>query len=173
MFDNLEGEYDLHGGLQDGPVPIWLLHEPDENSQCPGLARFVNAHFAMLGLGSGDIRYCRAEPDGTYEAETDIRDSDVREIVPGEGHPDPTTHNHDCTYELLVMIDGDDERNNFEAACLFDGYFYALGVGRDFTTAKEVVKAAFGDNIEWQYATGKEGSYIFHECTEDPWVEKP
>jgi len=154
-----------------GPSPIWLLHDPNESSQCPGLADYVNKHFQMLGLGGGAIRYCHANPDGTYAAASSPVDTQWRTIVPGTGHPDPTTHDDDYIYERLAHVDGNGNANAYEATCLFTGYHYALGVGI-FTNAKDVVKTAF-TSVEWQYRVGTSTPYTFLTCMEDPWVEAP
>lgn len=45
---------------RDGPTPVWRIHDGEE-SQCPGLAMYIAVHFHMLGLGSGEIRYCWAQ----------------------------------------------------------------------------------------------------------------
>lgn len=170
VFDSLGGSFDLSGEMW-GPVPIWLLHDEGEISQCPGLAMFVNVHFQMLGLGSGSYRFCRAKSDGTYEAATSPVGTVWRTIVPGVGHPDPTSHDNDYGSERLQMIDGNGNGNNYEATCFFDGNHYALGVGRGHVTAQQVVNAAFTD-VAWQYRTGT-GPYVFHKCTEDPWAPAP
>lgn len=173
VFDSLSGSFDL-GASKWGPSPIWLLHNPGERSQCPGLAKYVDAHFQILGLGAGAIRFCRAKPDGTYEANASAEgpETEWRTIVPGTGHPSPTTHDDEYPSERLAHIDGDGNANAYEATCLFDGHYYALGVSRDETTAKGVVWDAF-TSVQWQYRTGASDPYTFHECTEDPWVEAP
>ena len=173
VFNNLSGSFDLSGPVW-GPSPIWLLHNSNESSQCPGLARYVNRHFQMLGLTNTEvIRYCHAKPDGTYSAASSPVATQWRMIVPGTGHPDPTTHDNDYIYERLVHIDGDGNPNNYEATCLFNGYHYALGVGvGKFATAEDVVEAAF-TSVDWQYRIGTSSPYTFLTCTEDPWVEAP
>ena len=175
VFSNLSGSFDLSGPMW-GPSPIWLLHDPNKSSQCPGLARYINRHFQMLGLTDTEvIRYCHAKPDGTYAASTSpISQS---RTLPFAGHPDPTTHDDYSTDESLVHWDGSTPpgANNYEATCLFNGYHYALGVGK-FTTAKDVVKAAF-TSISWEYVAldspGPPPTYKWSTCTDVPWVEAP
>jgi len=152
-----------------GPVPIWLLHEPGQKSQCPGLAMYVNAHFQMLGLGAGEIRYCHALLGGGYSDPTTDPGTQWRPITPGTGgHPDPTTHDDEFGQERLVMIDGHGDANVYETTCYFVGQHYALGVGRGYTTAQEVVTVSFS-SVQWQYRTGYEEPYTFHTCTQALW----
>ena len=177
VFDilNLSGSsFDLSGPMW-GPSPIWLLHDPNEKSQCPGLADYVDKHFQMLGLGAGAIRYCHANPDGTYAASSSpISQS---RTLPFAGHSDPTTHDDYNPDEGLIHWDGSTPpgANNYEATCLFNGYHYALGVEK-FTTAKDVVKAAF-TSISWEYVAldspGPPPTYKWSTCTDVPWVEGP
>ena len=140
VFAGLSGDYSLDGELW-GPSPIWLFHDPGQKSQCPGLALYVDKHFQMLGLGAGETQFCRARPDGTFEATSSIPPSYERLIV---GHPDPTSHDDFSTRESLTLWDGSTppQPNAFEATCLFNEKHYALGVGI-FATPKAVVKAAF------------------------------
>jgi len=176
IFESLPGAFDL-SGPKWGPTPIWQVHM-GEISQCPGLARFVNRHFQMLGLTSTEvIRYCHALPDGTYIAATIAPDTQWRLVIPGTGHPSPTTHDDGYDWERLAHVDGDGNGNAYEATCLYGGTHYALGVGYKrpppvgrFTTAEKVVEASF-TSIEWQYRTGASSPYTFHKCLEDPWVE--
>ena len=170
--------FDAHGNAFDlgadvwGPSPIWLLHLPTEKSQCPGVALFLNKHFEMLGLGAGEIKYCHAKADGTYAASATATGTNWRPIVPGTGHPDPTTHDDEYGYERFQMVDGDGNGNNFEATVWFEGHYYALPFTRSETTAKGLVKAVF-TSMEWQYRTGASAPYTFHKCMEYPWVEAP
>ena len=174
VFSDLSGSFDLSGPMW-GPSPIWLLHDPSEKSQCPGLAKYVNKHFEMLGIGSGVYRYCHAKPDGTYAASTSAISQS--RTLPFAGHPNPTTHDDYNADESLVHWDGSTPpgANNYEATCLFNGYHYALGVGK-LTTAKDVVKAAF-TSISWEYVAldspGPPPTYKWSTCTDVPWVEAP
>jgi hypothetical protein len=169
IFDNLTGTYNLDGPV-DGPVPIWLLHLPIYSSQCPGLALYVNAHFQMLGIGLGEVRYCYAMPEGGYNESVFEPLSHWRVIQPGiDGHPDPTVHDDGYYKERFAMVDGGNKGNNYEATCYFESNHYALGVGRGFTTAEQVVNTAFV-SVEWQYRTGSEPPYTFHACDEVPWA---
>ena len=175
VFNGLSGSFDL-GASMWGPSPIWLLHDPGEASQCPGLADYVNKHFQMLGLGAGVIRFCHAKADGTFEASSSPV-STTRTVVPGAEHPDPTTHDDYSTTEGLVRWDGSTPpgANNYEATCLFNSKHYALGVGI-FTTAKDVVKTSF-TSISWEFVAiddpGPPPTYKWETCTEAPWVEAP
>lgn len=171
VFDNLSGQYNL-GASMWGPTPVWLLHNSSESSQCPGLAKYVNVHFQMLGLGAGIIKYCRAKPDGSYEATSSAPSTEWRWIPdPNIGHPMPTTHDDEYQNERLAHLDGDGKANAYEATCFFNGFHYALGVSRIRTTAKGVVQDAFTD-IRWEYRTGTlPTTYIFHGCAELPWIE--
>jgi hypothetical protein len=175
VFNGLSGSFDLDGEVW-GTTPIWLLHDPGEISQCPGIANFVNKHFQMLGLGAGDIRFCHAKPDGTSEASSSPV-STLRTIVPGAEHPDPTTHDDYSTSEGLVHWDGSTPpgANNYEATCLFNSKHYALGVGI-FTTAKGVVKTSFA-SISWECVVlddpGPPPTCKWETCAEAPWVEAP
>jgi len=171
IFDALGNSFELGADVW-GPSPIWLLHLPSEKSECPGVALFLNKHFEMLGLGSGTIKFCHAKPDGTYDDPTTMPDTEWRPIVPGTGHPDPTTHDDEFGYERLVMVDGDGNANAFEATVWFEGNYYALPFTRSETTAKGLVTSVF-IAIEWQYRTGTSEPYTFHTCTEYPWVEAP
>ena len=158
------------GAEMYGPSPIWLLHDPAEDSECPGVANFLSAHFEMLGLGGGTIRYCYAKADGTYEAKADPPPlMQYRDIVPGG------TSGRDKYYskERLAMI-ANNVVNKYEATVYLNEYYYALGVSRDKKTPKEVVKDAFSSNIEWQYVVGydEEGNYKWVRSPVDPWVEK-
>jgi len=158
-----------------GPTPIWRLYVADPNvpktqSQCPGIANFVGVHFQMLGLGAGKLKYCYAKPDGTYFADDDpnIAQSRVVTIPP---HPDNTTHKDIALLEKLIMFRGG--ANAFQAAYLFNNYYYTLGFGRTYTTAKEVVKAVFGNNIYWEYQTSNDFPPTWSKCDEVPWIEAP
>jgi hypothetical protein len=175
VFNSLSGSFDL-GADMWGPVPIWLLHNAGEESQCPGLARFVSRHFRMLGLTSTEvIKYCHAKPDGTYAA-SDSSLSQSR-TLPFAGHSDPTTHDDYDPNEALIHWDGDTPpgSNNYEATCFFSGNHYALGVGI-FSTVKACVKAAF-TSISWEYVAldspGPPPTYKWQTCNEDPWTEAP
>ncbi|OHB54455.1 MAG: hypothetical protein A2173_10960 [Planctomycetes bacterium RBG_13_44_8b] len=171
IFNNLSGSFDLSGPPW-GPVPIWRLHNSGEISQCPGIARYVNSHFQMLGLTDTEvIRYCHATSSGTYIASSTDPGTIWRSIALDVNHPMPTTHDDYYASERLAHIDGNGNPNAYEATCLFNGYHYALGVGI-FTTAEDVVEAAF-TSVEWQYRVGSNPPYTFLTCTEDPWVEAP
>jgi hypothetical protein len=174
VFGGLSGSFDL-GAAMWGPSPIWRLHNAGEASQCPGIADYVNQHFRMLGLGTGEIRYCRAKPDGTYEAASSAPGTEWRVIVPGGEHPDPTTHDNEYGSERLAMVDGNGDGNAYEATCLFNSTYYALTGDGVFSasTPEEVVETAFGSDVEWQWRTGTSPDYMFHECTEAPWTEAP
>lgn len=184
LFLSLTGTFVLNA---TEPSPIWTLHNSGVVAECPGLAKYVNVHFEMLGLGSGSLNYCLAKIDGTYSAET-VRPAStpVRTVVPGSGHPDPTTHG-DYYDEIFTHLDGSTPpgRNDFEATCFFNSYHYALGVSEaadpgavpptpeqnKFANAEEVVKAAF-TSIVWQYVTVSGGTTVhYNECTDDPWTE--
>ena len=176
VFSSLSGlSFDLSGPMW-GPSPIWLLHDPNQSSQCPGLADYVDKHFQMLGLGGGTIRYCRAKPDGTYAAESSPVGAPTR-TLPFTGHPSPTLHDDYNPTETLIHWDGSTPpgANNYEATCLFNNYHYALGVGK-FTTAKDVVTSAF-TSISWEYVAldspGPPPTYKWSTCTDVPWVEAP
>jgi len=162
----------------DGPVPIWLIHD-NRSSQCPGLAKFINAHFSMLGLGSGKIVYCRVTPDGDYIGS----DNDVglsRPCTDGcFGHLETTHHDDLNVSEFLWMIDRSGNANNFEAACLFNGQYFAVGVGV-YNSPKEVVIKSFGGplNIGWFYFAIQPPPNVIvnvkylSKCGIQPWIEK-
>jgi len=175
VFNGLSGSFVLTASIW-GPSPIWLLHDPTKKSQCPGIADYVNKNFQMLGLGAGEISYCHAKPDGTYEATTSLIPP-TRRAVAGGGHPYPTVHGAFNSQETLVHWDGSNPpgANDFEATCFFNNKHYALGVGI-FTTAKDVVKTSF-TSISWEYVgidnPGPPETYKFKTCTEVPWVEAP
>ncbi len=169
--------YDPYGKL-NGPSPIWLLHEGGTNtSQCPGLALFINRHFQMLGLGvNGVTRYCQAWRDGHYYA-FDSGTPCLRLCTPGQnGHPDPTTHDDISSSEPLAHRDGSGYLNNYEAACLFNAKYYAVGVGI-YSTSKEVVINSFPSPgaINWFYGTSIEPPPFgtWSGCDITPWIEVP
>lgn len=137
-----------------------------------GLAEYVNAHFQMLGLGSGAIRYCRATADGTYEMLASMPDT-IWRLADCFDHPDPTTHDDECASERLALLDDNGDANDFEATCLFNDKHYALGMGDGiFDTYADVVREF--PSIEWQYRTGAtEPTWEFHTCDEVPWIEIP
>jgi hypothetical protein len=116
----------------------------------------------MVGLGGWGYRFCyalsdnyfldpndpRVYGDATYS--TDPYEFDVkRRISWVAGHQMPTTHDDYDLDEYLIMTDGDDRSNNYEATCFFGNRYYALGVGI-FDTPIDVVSSAF--KVEWYYA---------------------
>jgi hypothetical protein len=154
-----------------GPTPIWRLHDsPTWKSQCPGLAMYVNAHFEMLGLGSGTLIYCYATSAGLY-AGTPTYAAQTRAVEIGAGkHIATTVHDDLSGIETLTHFDGSTPpgANNFEATLLFAGEYYALGVGTGiFATPKEVVEASFGANIVWRFV---DAGWVWGNCGVIPWV---
>ena len=172
---SLSSAYDLNSSDVNGPNPVWLLHDGNHSSQCPGLALYVSKHFEMLGLGAGTTEYCHANADGTYGTSTPP--AIIRSCASGDnGHPNPTPHADVSSSELLCHWDGSvpPGPNAFEAACLFNGYYYALGRGGNCkkNTPKEVVYWAFGTppNIHWVYSTSPTA---FANCGYNLWTEAP
>jgi hypothetical protein len=181
VFDHLPQLHAHKGAPEDGPIPIWMLYEANPNdvkteSQCPGLALFVQKHFEMLGLGSGQIVYCYADKDGTYKSSATPIIIQERQIdATSPPHPQNTTHDDYSGVGRLYMIDSHGTPNNFEAALLFHGYYYVLGYGRDFTTPREIVRAVFG-RVDWRYKIGnsEDGGDISDwagVCDVEPWME--
>ncbi len=164
--------YDLNTDQVFGPSPIWLLHAGGPySSQCPGLAVFINKHFQLLGLGEGVIKYCRALPEGTYAAQ-DTGSSYNRTITGGlYYHPSPTTHSAISPTEFLCHLDGGENPNNYEATCLFNGKYYAVGVGV-FDTPRDVVTTSFG-LINWFYSVSSNPPWHLDSCDIYPWEESP
>lgn len=126
---------------------------------------YVNAHFQMLGRGAGEIRYCWAKADKTCTYDTVGVEHDERRSFPISGHSSPTTHDDNLSYERLRMIDGSGVRNNYEAACYFNGTYYALLGNYDgrFASPSAVVTACF--TTDWCYWNGS--SWI--KCPEVDW----
>lgn len=174
VFDHLPTFSAYGNAPTDGPAPIWLLYDSAQNplwrSQCPGHAIFVNAHFQMLGLGAGQIKYCYAKPDGTYSADDDKLGFQSRSVAnTNPAHPANTTHDDVALMERLAMIDSNGNANTYQAACLFNGYFYVLGYGRMHTSARDVVQATFVE-IAWQYRTSIAPD-TWSNCYVAPWIE--
>jgi len=179
VYDGLTGiRYDPTGTTW-GPDPIWLLHDAGQKSQCPGLAKYVDVHFEMLGLGAGQIMYCYAYYNidtGVSSYVADANGSTISERWVTSAHP--AEHAALSTVERLFMVDSNGNLNNFEAALLFNGYYYALGVGRTFTTPREVVREAFSE-IVWKYRVGNKSTPEHFDptdwasCTVDPWSDPP
>jgi len=165
--------YDL-SGPRDGPSPIWLLHDGGHTSQCPGLAMFVAAHFDMLGLTGSSIRYCYAKADGTCAYDLVGTTHNERRSFPVAGHATPTTHDDDRDYERLLMVDGGDNVNYYEATCYYNGWYYFLvgdSCGRQ-SSPFDVVDQCF--SVDWYYwdddATEQPGGLEkWLKCTEVPW----
>ena len=154
---------------QNDPSPIWLLHVNNANAQCPVLEIFLDAHFQLLGLGSGVLKYCYANADGTSTAST-TAPSVTRSCVPGNnGHPSPTTAPHN-TYndnEALVLWAAGTP-NSFEAVDAFNNLYYALGEGI-FATPSAVVNGSFS-KIVWDFDNGNDtNNFGFTDCQYDSW----
>jgi len=149
---------------RDGPTPIWTIHDGEE-SQCPGLAMYIDAHFQMLGLGSGEIRYCWAKADGTCTYDTTGVLHYQKRYFPITGHSSPTTHDDDASHERLQMMDATPVCNNYEATCYFNSTYYALVGTHDgrYTGPYNVVTSCF--STAWYYWNGS--SWI--ACSEIPW----
>ena len=150
---------------RNGPVPIWLLHNAGQTSQCPGLAIYIQKHFEMLGLGTGGIRYCWAKADGTCTYDTWGVVHNQRRNFPVAGHSSPTTHDDVFLYERLRMIDAGSIWNNYEATCYFNGTYYALLGDYDgrFSSPYNVVTSCF--STAWYYWNAS--SWV--GCPEVPW----
>lgn len=149
-----------------GPQPIWLMHDSNTNvaSQCPGLAKYILRHFQMLGMGDGQIVFCRIFPDGTFsyiDSQSPLNNSSPQIttngvyiyrscVAPNFGHQTSTGHDAHNPLENLGGLDGNTNFNHFEAACLFNQKFYAVGVGI-YNTPRQVVEGAFGTNLGWYY----------------------
>lgn len=166
IFDGLPSEmYNLEAE-NDGPVPIWLLYDGEE-SACPGLAWFVGVHFSMIGMPDWQRLFCYALPDFWFlppshpwnqYATASYRDSyfgwpalPTRAPAATVGHPNSTGHGDKGWPECLYMVDGDGNRNTYEATCYFGGRHFALlgetkGIFADHT---EVVKYCF--STDWYY----------------------
>jgi len=178
VFDHLPGFGAYVGAQINGPSPIWLLYEsnqhPEWRSQCPGHALFVNAHFAMLGLGEGNVKYCYADKDGTYQASDEAVSLQERQIASTDPpHPANTTHDDLSFVERLHMVDSAGNLNNFEASLLFNNYYYVLGFGRNYTSPEAVVKDVFVE-VNWYYKnhdTGSDQTDWRGICTVSPWIE--
>lgn len=147
-----------------------MVHWPCTGKSGDVASDFINKHFQMLGLGNGDIKFCRAMANGTYAA-LDSGQAVTRPCGPGQsGHPNPTTHDDDAPAEILYHLDGGNVPNHYEAASLFNSKYYAVGVGV-FATPKDVVKTSFG-TINWFYSVNSPPHNV-GECTITPWVEAP
>jgi hypothetical protein len=179
VFGSLSGSYNL-GASMWGPDPVWLLHDSGQSSQCPGLAKYVNVHFQMLGLGAGAIKFCHANADGTYSASDDPDGGVSRSCTSGNNGHTNNTHAVYNTAESLVHWDGSTPPgpNRYEATCFFNSYHYALPSCKK-STAKEVVRWAFGNppNIRWEYVDldnpGPPPTYKWAHCDVNPWAEAP
>src|SRR5262249_42893669 len=95
-----------------GPDNIWVLYD-GETSQCTGLARFLNAHYFMLGF-AGELRWCMPKADGSFAAETSPLNESVRLISATAGHPSGTGHDVPNTpQEKLRCYDANNFANQF------------------------------------------------------------
>ena len=171
--------YDLMSGFHKGfkcimykydpnTHTIWLLHESDEKSQCPGLALYLEAHFKMLGLGGGPRVYCRAKADGTYVGLAQ-GEGEWRPLSPAE-YPDCIRERHNAhrPIEGLAHWDSKKRPNTYEATLFFNSKYYALGEGI-YASAEAVVKGIFGDNIRWAYSNS--GGVFNNPCDYKRWRE--
>lgn len=161
------------GAKPFGPVNIWELYLPDsKGAECPGMALFVQRHFQLLGLKGGVIRYCQAQPNGTYQALPTPRKAPTRTIVGASGHSSSTAHASISGYETLVHRDGRGWFHNYESVLFAYQKYFALGVGV-FDTPRDVVRTAF-PRVEWSYEwRDSKGNILFKPCTIDPWAEAP
>lgn len=162
IHEQLHGNYDLAGTMW-GPSPIWRLHlgEPNDASQCAGLALYVQKHFEMIGLTNCDLKFCYATEDGNASEANDpnlIPLVTRRPTDPNEapGHPVPTPHDDMFGWgtwfgEFLFMVDGNDSVNEFQAACEFNGKYYIPDSLYVYTSPAHVVYDTFTE-IDWYWA---------------------
>ena len=156
-----------------GPTPIWLLNDGGD-AQCPGIAKFIQASFGMVGINQGEIRYCMGTSGGTYAAPTAANGTVIQYYrdVPGTTHPATTTHDDHSNKEGVWHLDGSNEWNTFEASVYVgnatSGRYY-IGYLGDFATPKEVVKKCFTVHFRYRGPAPKE----YHTCTDFPWTEAP
>jgi len=168
VHDALKPESAEPNSPKEGPDPIWLIHT-GKPSQCPGLAMYINAHFMMLGLGEGEIRYCYAKADGTCAYETESFIHDERRYNPVPGHDPNTNHFDICSYEMLIMSDGV-HANNYQSTCYHSetSVYYALvgnNTARWFSPA-DVVTSLF--YMIWIYVEDED---VYVDCPEVPWSQ--
>jgi len=164
MYDALKPEiYNVYAS-HAGPTPIWLIHDGEE-SKCYGLALYIDVHFQMLGLGSGETRFCWAHADGTCTYNTQGNTHDQRRYFPITGHSDPTSHDEYYSYERLFMLDSTGWIHNYEAACYFNSTYYALIGSQDgkFANPYDVVTTCF--STDWRYWSG----LLWYKCPEVTW----
>lgn len=150
----------------DGPTPIWLMYD-GEQAQCPGVATLLGKHFSMVGMPTWERRFCYALADlyfldpnhdlnknahATYRTSYyNFPETPERTPTRTVGHANPTTHDDRGEPEYLWMVDGDGNRNNYEATCYFGGRYFAL-IGVNSTiwpNYTEVVADCF--NTDWYY----------------------
>lgn len=168
LFGQLPGSIDK-SAQDDGPPNIWDVHnDPDSSSQCNGLALFVQAHFNMLGMGSGQIVYGMAKDDGSCEVQSSPPLDPFEPESRSSSH-DGTQHGESQT-EYLYMHDANNEFHNYEAALFFSNKLYALGFGA-YSSATEMMTNAFF--IDWYYV-GRDTNNVptAFKCTIDPWQAK-
>jgi len=158
IHEELHGYYDLTSEEVWGPSPIWRLHleDPNDASQCPGLALYVQKHFQMIGLTNCDLKFCYAMPGGTAteaDAPESVPWAPTRHPTQTPGHPNPTVH--DDVFGLLLgealfMIDSHNSVNKYEAACRFNGKYYIPDAPHVYSSPAHVVYDTFAE-IDWHW----------------------
>jgi len=168
IHDKLPDKSVTAGAPNDGPTPIWLIYD-GATSQCPGFARFVGAHFSMIGITNWQLRYCYAladisslppdDPDNLY-AHTDYRLTNAgwpshpqRHPIATIDHPIPTDHDDKCLTEVMLMVDSSLTINNYEATCFgfFSNLYYSIAPRLKCAYCSDVVKTVFAANTGWYF----------------------
>jgi hypothetical protein len=85
----------------------------------------------------------------------------------GVHHPVDTDHNDVSPAEELWHPGG----NKWQAFILYQGFYYAIDVGRTDNKLGDFMTRTFGDPAaRWMYkALDEDGEVIYKECEIDPW----